>query len=59
MVKVCSSFFSGKISRSFIYPSLNNSEQKFKKIYLFQNDRVPSHLKLMPDLVIDDTGVEI
>ena len=33
-------FFSEKISRSFIYPSLNNSEPKFQK-HLFQNYRVP------------------
>ena len=39
-----SAFFSGKISRSFIYPFLNNSEQNFKK-YLFQNYRVPSYFK--------------
>ena len=42
-----SAFFSGNISRSFIYPSPNNSEQKFqtkKKKCLFQDYKVPSYL---------------
>ena len=31
-----SAFFSGKISRRFIYPSLHNSEQKFQKNICFK-----------------------
>ena len=46
MVKAPRLFFSGKIRKSFIYPSLNNTELKFQKKqkHLFQNYKVPSYL---------------